>query len=421
VLNSGEPEKIQQITAKMSTKELEETERILESIREKSDGEPLPSETMIKLADYSEQITDLIQEKQTNIETEAKRIYSGQPKTEKSPKLHISDQAAVKTIIDKVSEALSPEKQSEIKNQLDEEIDIATLPGVKETKALLNENNPFIEANSIEEIAEKYEQEKSKTSKQLSLFDAEKSDLLAQKSSTQDKTEKKNIQDLIDEIDLKRREVQANESILSEQAAAKEISLVQDSVDKIREIEPNFDVVGSVEKGWGKEDYDTYLTGIKPVETSVKVDAQRSIKLNSTNTAPAKKTVTEIEPVSESVTQVEKEAEIKEETPVATVTEKIEKEESVKVLEGIENDIPLKTAISAHSGTSFDPEKRGKSRVDDYVDTIKSDYEELQALATTKPETRRRGAGRGQQRRPARAPGWRPRCALERIRNHLRG
>lgn len=262
VINSGEQEKVQATTAKMSTKELQETERILESIREKSYGEPLSSETMIKLADYSEQITDLIQEKQTNIETEAKRIYSGQPKTEKSPELHISDQAAVKTIIDKVSEALSPEKQSEIKNQLDEEIDIATLPGVKETKALLNENNPFIEANSIEEIAEKYEQEKSKTSKQLSLFDAEKSDLLAQKSSTQDKTEKKNIQDLIDEIDLKRREVQANESILSEQAAAKEISLVQDSVDKIREIEPNFDVVGSVEKGWSRDDYDTYLKGI---------------------------------------------------------------------------------------------------------------------------------------------------------------
>jgi len=383
VLNSGEPEKVQQTTAKMSKKELEETERILESIREGSEGEALSADKMMRVADYSEQIAQLIEDKQANIDTEAKRIASGEAKTDQTPQLHISDQAQVKNIIEKVASVVAPEKQEAIKKQLESEIDTTTLPGVKETQVLLNENNPFVEAKSVEDIATRYEEEKSKTSKTLIELDAEKASLLAQKTATEDKFEKKNIQNAIDDLDVQRRQIQANESILAEQAGAKQLSMMQETIDKIREVEPDFSVVDSVEKGWGKEDYDTYLTGIKPVETSVKVDAQRSIKLNSTNTAPAKKTVTEIEPVSESVTQVEKEAEIKEETPVATVTEKIEKEESVKVLEGIENDIPLKTAISAHSGTSFDPEKRGKSRVDDYVDTIKSDYEELQALATT--------------------------------------
>lgn len=52
-------------------------------------------------------------------------------------------------------------------------------------------------------------------------------------------------------------------------------------------------------------------------------------------------------------------------------------------LADIEKDIPVQVAIDAHRGTSFDPEKRGQARVADYVDTLKSDYSDLEKLANT--------------------------------------
>jgi hypothetical protein len=57
---------------------------------------------------------------------------------------------------------------------------------------------------------------------------------------------------------------------------------------------------------------------------------------------------------------------------------------STNPLEGIEDDIPLDLAIRAHEGTSYSPEKRGQSRVDEYIDIMKSDYELLKKYADTK-------------------------------------
>lgn len=51
--------------------------------------------------------------------------------------------------------------------------------------------------------------------------------------------------------------------------------------------------------------------------------------------------------------------------------------------ESLKNDIPLSTAIAAHNGTSWTPEKRGEQAVNDYVSTLASDYERLQKGAKT--------------------------------------
>lgn len=41
---------------------------------------------------------------------------------------------------------------------------------------------------------------------------------------------------------------------------------------------------------------------------------------------------------------------------------------------GIENDISRELAVAAHRGTSFDPDKRGESRLREYRETLEADY-----------------------------------------------
>lgn len=48
---------------------------------------------------------------------------------------------------------------------------------------------------------------------------------------------------------------------------------------------------------------------------------------------------------------------------------------------GIEQDIALETARRAHEGTSFSPDKRGRQEIEDYVQTLRHDWEHLAALA----------------------------------------
>jgi len=55
-------------------------------------------------------------------------------------------------------------------------------------------------------------------------------------------------------------------------------------------------------------------------------------------------------------------------------------------IEGIEKDIPLETAISSSRGTSFNPEKRGATRIEDYTNTLRQIYEEVAPLAKTSEE-----------------------------------
>lgn len=52
-------------------------------------------------------------------------------------------------------------------------------------------------------------------------------------------------------------------------------------------------------------------------------------------------------------------------------------------LDNIENDIPIETAINAHRGTSFTPEKRGEARIKEYVETLKNHYNKLFPLANS--------------------------------------
>ena len=48
-----------------------------------------------------------------------------------------------------------------------------------------------------------------------------------------------------------------------------------------------------------------------------------------------------------------------------------------------ENDIPHEAAMSAHSGTSFVPERRAEQERSEYASTLRGDFERLSQLATT--------------------------------------
>lgn len=49
-------------------------------------------------------------------------------------------------------------------------------------------------------------------------------------------------------------------------------------------------------------------------------------------------------------------------------------------------DIPLSTAVSAHHGTSFSPERRGESERNEYAAILAEDYATLRAIIANKPE-----------------------------------
>lgn len=51
-------------------------------------------------------------------------------------------------------------------------------------------------------------------------------------------------------------------------------------------------------------------------------------------------------------------------------------------LDGIENDIAYEQAYRAHLGISLDPEKRANSRINGYIESLRSDYDTLKPLAT---------------------------------------
>lgn len=56
---------------------------------------------------------------------------------------------------------------------------------------------------------------------------------------------------------------------------------------------------------------------------------------------------------------------------------------AVKVLEGIENDIPYETARNAHYWNSMNPERAGKYDLESYKSSLTSDYEKLSKLVKT--------------------------------------
>ncbi len=66
----------------------------------------------------------------------------------------------------------------------------------------------------------------------------------------------------------------------------------------------------------------------------------------------------------------------------ATVKESLTVEDK-SPLEGIENDISRSLATRAFEGTSHSPESRGALRIKEYVEIMRSDYEELSQLADT--------------------------------------
>lgn len=49
-------------------------------------------------------------------------------------------------------------------------------------------------------------------------------------------------------------------------------------------------------------------------------------------------------------------------------------------------DIPLQTAVAAHSGTSWTPEKRGEHTRAEYAATLAADYAEFALVLVDKPE-----------------------------------
>lgn len=71
-------------------------------------------------------------------------------------------------------------------------------------------------------------------------------------------------------------------------------------------------------------------------------------------------------------------------TPEPTAkAESGERSETSDVLSGLENDIPKSLATRAFEGTSHSPESRGALRIKEYVEAMRSDYEELSGLADT--------------------------------------
>ena len=101
-------------------------------------------------------------------------------------------------------------------------------------------------------------------------------------------SEKASIQKSIDDLDSERRDVEAKLGVIEEQGRSHALVLTQNVVDKIKAIEPSFDVAKSVDDNWELEDYTQYYEGIK-----------QSKKEPYAEPKPKRRAVSRIEPVAE--------------------------------------------------------------------------------------------------------------------------
>lgn len=158
-IDSGDTEKIDKITSEMGKQELEQTKKILETIKEQSDTEPIPHDQLLEIEDHIEKIDDILGQKNDAISKKAIEIADG---------------------------GVSESEVDTILNDSDKEEAIKTVKIIKEK------------------------------------LDSEKKDLLDEKAIVDSKEEKKQIQKEIDIIDESRHKIDNGLSMTYEEKSAKQ-------------------------------------------------------------------------------------------------------------------------------------------------------------------------------------------------------
>lgn len=256
-LESDDTESIHEISSKMSKKELTDARAVLEEMQVDEEASSDP-DVLEKVSKDIETVDTLIEQKNASLSQEVKNVVEGNPSTEP---LHVSDANTVKDIVEQVKGVVDEETKAKIDENLSK-VDSKTLPGVAEARALVNENNPFSSIDNLDALEEVYAKKSNELSSKEMSLNKQKSQLLAQKKAVQSREEKKAIQTQIDDLDGERRVVDSDTAILEEQSIAKQLVLVQDTIDRIHAIEPNFNVGKTVDENWNASDYTQYLDGI---------------------------------------------------------------------------------------------------------------------------------------------------------------
>lgn len=256
-LESDDTESVQEISSKMSKKELTDARAVLEEMQVDEEASSDP-DVLEKVSRDIETVDTLIEQKNASLSQEVKNVVEGNPSTET---LHVSDANTVKDIVEQVKGVVDEETKAKIDENLSK-VDSKTLPGVAEARALVNENNPFSSIDNLDALEEVYAKKSDELSSKGMSLNKQKSQLLAQKKAVQSREEKKSIQTQIDDLDGERRVVDSDTAILEEQSIAKQLVLVQDTIDRIHAIEPSFNVGKTVDENWEASDYTQYLDGI---------------------------------------------------------------------------------------------------------------------------------------------------------------
>jgi hypothetical protein len=252
-----EGEDVEEIVAGMSKKELEEVSTALQTASQ-TDG--VTEEQMATLEEFSSVVNERLQGRVESMAELADAVLSGETPIENLP---LSDREQVRSIIEQVKTAASPEEQAGIEEAL-ASLSTDRLDGVEKASELDNESSPFYETQDEDSVANTFADLATPLQDEISTLSEKKRDYLAQKQAATTPEEKRSLQTMIDAIDEEKRSYQTDLSILEEQAGSKNLVLLQNTVDKIKAIEPSFSVATAVDNRWTTADYKKHLASIKP-------------------------------------------------------------------------------------------------------------------------------------------------------------
>jgi len=305
---------IEEVVAGMSKKELDQVSTALQTA---SQTEGVTPEQMATLQEFSDIVNERLQGRVDSMSSVAEALVSGETPAENLP---LSDREEVKKHIEQVKAAAAPEEQALIDEMLSQ-FSTDRLDGVDKASELDNESSPFFDIQDEDSVAKTFADLSAPIQEEISTLSSKKRDYLAKKQAATTPEEKRSLQTMIDAIDEEKRSYQTDLSILEEQAGSKNLVLLQNTIDKIKAIDPSFSVANAVDNRWTTADYKKHLATLKPV--TKKEEKKETVKSSKPEAKESQKS--EKKPVTKKTDQVKFVTKKEEKADLDTLLREIDK------------------------------------------------------------------------------------------------
>lgn len=241
---------IEENGAKLSKDELTEVKTLIEEATINA-----PEDQLAQIQNHLNIMEKIIANKDGAIRNTAGEILAKKTTDglENGADLKPAEVKEVNKLLEKVKEATGEELPK---------IERRTLPSYDETKLYDTPSNRFKGLNN-DQLEEKWADLSGELMAQQDQLETEKKQLLSEKKQAEGKDAKKAIQERIDSIDAKKREIEKDSTKLENEFIFSDSKNTQDLIDKIFEKNNEFDFENSQNEEWGYKEYKAYLTHLE--------------------------------------------------------------------------------------------------------------------------------------------------------------